>query len=212
MHEQKQQKSLRGNSYKWAISLGVVSLILAGCGTTTAAARPSSTKSSSPQATATTSSSASLKVGNALVQGKKTPVLENAKGMTLYYFTKDTPTQSNCTNNHNCDTIWHALTSSSSHVSASGLSGKVTVVNDVHGKQIAYNGHLLYLYSGDTKPGQALGEGFLHTWWVATPTLKPLTASHSSSSSNTSSSKSGSSAYGSGGSSSSSSSSSSSGW
>ncbi len=213
MNPQKGQKTQTTKAYTWGIGLTMLSFIVAGCGTTAAAASPNAVHSGTSAKSNSTASSVSLEGGNALVQGKKTQVLQSSQGMTLYYFTKDTPTQSNCTNAHNCDKIWHALTTSNRPASAAQLPGKLTIVKDVHGKQLSYNGHLLYLYSGDTKPGQALGEGFLHTWWVVTPTLKPLTAASSSSNSKSGTSNSGNSSYGSGGSSSSSSnSSSSSGW
>jgi len=201
----------RGKSrYLWGLGLGVLPFLIAGCGTTAAAAH-----ARNPESTRTTASSIRhavvLRVGKALVHGKKIPVVQTGNGMTLYYFTKDTPTQSFCSSAQHCDTIWHAMTATSSHVSAHGLPGRVTIVKDIHGRQLAYNGHLLYRYSADTKPGQALGEGILHTWWVATPTLTAATTTPANRGSRSSSSSSHSS-YGSGSSSSTGTSSSSGGW
>ncbi len=188
MHNLGHRKIKTNNGLKWAMGVGALSLLVAGCGTT--AAQASQTKaqaSSSASKVATTTNAAPIKLGTAQVNGTKTKVLQNSQGLTLYYFTKDTPTQSHCSKSSGCPSIWHPFTTSSNHVSVKGVSGTFTVVHDIHGKQMAYNGHLLYLYSGDTKAGQARGEGLLHTWWVATPSLKPLTASSSSSSSSSSS-------------------------
>jgi hypothetical protein len=41
------------------------------------------------------------------------------------------------------------------------------VVNDAHGGQVAYNGHLLYTFTGD-RPAQVTGQGF-QNFFVATP-------------------------------------------
>lgn len=138
--------------------------ILAGCGTTTksAAAYAATNKS--------TAGAALVEVHNASVRGKSEKVLANRNGFTLYYFTKDTRTVSHCTGA--CSLLWHPLLASSAKlIQPKGLPDRLTVVSDTHGRQIAYNGHLLYLYWADRKPGQAAGEGVLKEWWVATPSL-----------------------------------------
>jgi cell division protease FtsH len=48
-------------------------------------------------------------------------------------------------------------------------------VNDAHGRQVAYNGHLLYTFTGD-RPGQVTGQGF-QNFFVATPGLAPAASS-----------------------------------
>lgn len=60
-----------------------------------------------------------------------------------------------------------------------GVSGRLTVVQDAHGGQVAYNGHLLYTFTGD-QPGRVTGQGF-QDFLVATPGLaagsgSPVTA------------------------------------
>jgi hypothetical protein len=49
------------------------------------------------------------------------------------------------------------------------------VVNDAHGHQVAYNGHLLYTFVSD-HPGQVTGQG-VQDFFVATPGLTPITGS-----------------------------------
>lgn len=162
----------------------VLCLALVGCGTT-ASAPPASTGSSPANATATASgsSSSTVKVGTATVKGKKESVLTNSKGMTLYYFTSDTSTKVACTGS--CTSLWPPLLSKSgSPTAASSATGKLTVFTDANGKQVLYNGHPLYTYSGDTAPGQANGEGYAMGsghWWVATPTLAAGSGASSSS-------------------------------
>jgi len=55
-----------------------------------------------------------------------------------------------------------------------GVSGKLTVVNDAHGGQVAYNGHLLYTFISD-RPGQVTGQG-VQGFVVATPGIAPVAA------------------------------------
>lgn len=149
-----------------AVMLGA-SMALAACGST-APPTPSSGAAVAP-----------VKVGQATVKGKSTKVLTTPSGMTLYYFTSDTKTKSNCTGS--CASLWPPLLTSSKSLSdPSGLTKPFSVVKDGNGEQVEYDGHLLYTYSGDTQPGQALGEGLLGTWFVATPNMKSSSSSSSS--------------------------------
>ena len=71
--------------------------------------------------------------------------------------------------------LWPPLTSAAP---AAGLGGKLTVVNDVHGGQVAYNGHPLYTFIGD-RPGRVTGQG-TQGFLVVTPGIAPITTSPSS--------------------------------
>jgi Aldo/keto reductase family len=60
-----------------------------------------------------------------------------------------------------------------------GSGGReLTVVNDAHGSQVAYNGHLLYIFTYD-RPGQVNGQDF-QDFFVATPGIAPIAASPAS--------------------------------
>ena len=48
------------------------------------------------------------------------------------------------------------------------------MVNDAHGPQVAYNGHVLYTFISD-HPGQVTGQG-VQNFFVATPGLAPISA------------------------------------
>ena len=58
---------------------------------------------------------------------------------------------------------------------ASGVNGKLTMLNDVNGHQVTYNGHPLYTFADD-QPGQVTGQG-IQNFFIATPGLTPLTTS-----------------------------------
>jgi predicted lipoprotein with Yx(FWY)xxD motif len=126
----------------------------------------------STPATATTSSAPALiHTATATVKGTSKTILTNAQGMTLYYFTPDTPTTSMCTTG--CSEIWPALlvTGSSAPTSSAALPGTLAVHTNANGNQVEYNGHFLYTFSGDSAPGQTNGEGIRGKWFVATPDL-----------------------------------------
>ena len=109
------------------------------------------------------------------VKGHDESVLANASGRTLYYFTKDSATKVACT--AACAKLWPPLVlKSGTVVGARGVTGKFTIVTDPNGRQVAYNGHPLYTFSSDKKPGQATGQGFKGLWWVATPVLTAAVA------------------------------------
>jgi predicted lipoprotein with Yx(FWY)xxD motif len=81
-------------------------------------------------------------------------VLTNAKGFTLYWFTLDTPTTSKC--NGACARYWPPL--KGPVTAGPGVMGKLGTIKRTDGStQATYDGHPLYTYIGDTRPGQAAG-------------------------------------------------------
>src|SRR5260370_21654026 len=98
-------------------------------------------------------------------------VLTEAQGMTLYYFTVDSATQSTCSSS--CAQMWHPLlfTGSGGPSSSTPLAGKLSVKMDANGSQIEYNGHPLDTSSDDTAPRQPHAHCRLPLWFVVTPNL-----------------------------------------
>ena len=81
-------------------------------------------------------------------------MLTNAGGFTLYWFAPDTATRSNCSGS--CTAYWPPLTG----IPAAGpdVTGRLgTITRSDGATQATYNGHPLYTYIGDTRPGQANG-------------------------------------------------------
>lgn len=93
-------------------------------------------------------------------------ILTTADGMTLYLFTPDTPTTSACTGG--CLSAWPALTGEA--VVGEGLDGAMVAAFDRGDgtMQLTYNGHPLYLFSGDTQPGDVTGQGSGGSWFAVT--------------------------------------------
>lgn len=106
------------------------------------------------------------------LSGKATTVLANAQGMTLYFFDGDTANASACTGA--CGQTWPALTVTGSSVTGTaGVSGTLATLSDPNGKQVTYNGHPLYIYSGDHAQTDATGDGIEGKWHAAYPGLIP---------------------------------------
>jgi predicted lipoprotein with Yx(FWY)xxD motif len=112
-----------------------------------------------------------VRMATATVKGNAETILATPQGLTLYYFTPDTATKVACTGG--CAKAWPPLhfTGSDTPLGDASLSGPLSVLNGANGNQVEYNGHLLYIYSGDTAPGQTNGAGLFGKWFVCTPSL-----------------------------------------
>ena len=152
-----------------------IALFIVACGNATTSGGgsygggSSTPPASTPNAGGT--SSAVIQTATVSVKGQSQTVLTNAKGLTLYYFTPDSATQSACSGQ--CAQTWPPLffTGSGAPTSSANLSGKLSVLQDVNGSQVEYNGHLLYAFAGDKAAGQTNGQGLFGKWYVATPDL-----------------------------------------
>jgi len=81
-------------------------------------------------------------------------VLTNAKGLTLYWFTPDSPTASAC--NGTCTAYWPPVVGVPQ--AGPGVTGRLGTIRRADGStQATYAGHPLYTYVGDHAPGQANG-------------------------------------------------------
>jgi predicted lipoprotein with Yx(FWY)xxD motif len=154
--------------------LGLAAVAAAG-GVTAAAATGSPASSAPPARSAPAAGpgagTATVRTTLATVGGRTAAILVNGQGLPLYYYRPDTATRSLVTGG--LARLWPPLTSAAP--TAAGVTGKVTVVRDTHGSQVAYNGHLLYTFTSD-RAGQATGQGF-QNFFVATPDLALVTNS-----------------------------------
>ncbi len=124
------------------------------------------------------SASYAVTVATATVDGKPTKILADARGLALYSLSSEKAGASACTGG--CAQAWPPLLSTGRPTAPSSVPGKLTVVHTANGAQVAYNGHLLYRYAGDTKPGQANGDDQKGPaggeWYVVTIIPKTSTA------------------------------------
>jgi predicted lipoprotein with Yx(FWY)xxD motif len=143
--------------------------VAAGGGITAAAA--TGAPPAGPAPAAHSGAAATVRTALATVGGRTETVLVTAQGLPLYYYRPDTATRSLVTGG--LATLWPPLTSAAP--TAAGANGKLSVVRDAHGSQVAYNGHLLYTFTSD-RAGQVTGQGF-QNFFVATPALAALSKS-----------------------------------
>ncbi len=130
-------------------------LTVAACGSSPSGGSGGS--SSSPSASAPSSSANAASAGTVVKTAKigGATVLTNSKGFALYWFAPDTPTTSKC--NGSCAQFWPPLPGP---VTGSGIMGTFgTITRSDGSKQATFDGHPLYTYKGDTKPGEATGNG-----------------------------------------------------
>ena len=151
-----------------SISLAAAAAVGGGI---TAAAATTSTSHASSRPTASQHAAATVRTVQATVGGKTETILVNSQGLPLYYYLSDTAAKSVVTGG--LAALWPPLTSASP--AATGLTGKLAAIMDIHGNQVAYNGHLLYTFADD-QAGQVTGQG-VQGFFVATPGLTPITGS-----------------------------------
>ena len=158
---------------RWAPAvLAIPALLLAACASSTAPSTASgSTKSASAMSTKSSSmggSSGMSSSGSATLEKIKTaigPVLADAKGLTVYWYAKDTKMSSACTGS--CATAWPPVTGKPAAAMGVRLVGKFGTITRAGGVlQATYKGHPLYTYAGDSAPGQVKGNGVGGVWHV----------------------------------------------
>jgi predicted lipoprotein with Yx(FWY)xxD motif len=162
---------------RWWVAPGVAAAaaLLAACGSSSASGSGSSSSSGSGGSTASGAAAAAPVKPSTSAAGLKSvttaagnKVLTTAQGFTVYEFANDTPTKSAC--NATCLTFWPALTGMPSGAGLTGTFGTIMGTGGI--TQATYDGHPLYLFVKDTKPGQISGNGVNTSgglWYALTP-------------------------------------------
>jgi predicted lipoprotein with Yx(FWY)xxD motif len=113
--------------------------------------------------------------GGARVDLGKSPlgrIIVDSKGITLYDFPPDKGTTSVCYGA--CAALWPPLITKGKPVAGPGVrSSLLSTTKRKDGKlEVTYNGHPLYYFVSDRKPGQTTGQAldqFGGPWWVLSP-------------------------------------------
>ena len=169
----------------------VVVLTLAACssgGGASAAAStaptsaPSAAMSEAPSASAEASAMASAPASpstSATISIKTTPlgdIVVDSQGRTLYAFEKDSGGKPTCYGG--CAAAWPPVLTRGAPGRAGRLPGALGTTRRRDGaRQVTYDGHPLYYYTGDVSPGQILCQNvneFGGTWLVVSPSGKPV--------------------------------------
>jgi predicted lipoprotein with Yx(FWY)xxD motif len=155
-----------------ALAVPLVALVAAGCG--------SSDNTSTASAKTTGGSSATVSVASTGL-GK---ILVDSKGRTLYLWEKDSAGKSACSGG--CAEAWPPLRASGKPTAGGGAKASLlgTIPRSDGKPQVTYDGHPLYGYQGDSKPGDTTGQGstgFGAPWYVLAPTGNDITTASSGS-------------------------------
>ena len=104
-------------------------------------------------------------------------ILVDCKGITLYDIVKDKHGTSTCY--CACAALWPPLTTTAKPHAGKGVrTSLLGTTKRRDGKlEVTYNGHPLYYFVTDRKPGQTTGQGvnqFGGPWWVLSPVGKEI--------------------------------------
>jgi predicted lipoprotein with Yx(FWY)xxD motif len=95
-------------------------------------------------------------------------ILVDARGMSLYLYTKDAPSTSNCYDQ--CAAAWPPLLTDTSPMGPDAVaSGLGTTTRTDGATQVTYNGRPLYYWAKDQKPGDVTGQNVGGVWFVVNP-------------------------------------------
>ena len=104
-------------------------------------------------------------------------ILVDSKSISLYDFPPDKGTTSVCYGA--CAALWPPVLTHGKPVAGPGVRASLLgTTKRKDGKlEVTYNGHPLYYWVGDHKPGQTTGQGlnqFGAPWWVISPAGKEI--------------------------------------
>jgi predicted lipoprotein with Yx(FWY)xxD motif len=172
------------------LSAFAVAALLSGCGggsTTTApssAAATTAPASSAPAASASASGSSAPAAASELkvADSKAGQIVVDGKGMSVYYFTKDTKGSGTSACTGGCLASWPPVTTTSATPSVEGVMGTVGTIATPDGKkQVTINGMPIYYYGKDKAAGDITGQGVNSSWYLVAPSGDMVTAAPSAS-------------------------------
>ena len=104
-------------------------------------------------------------------------ILVDSRGISLYDFPPDKGTTSVCYGA--CAALWPPVLTHGKPLAGPGVRASLLgTTKRKDGKlEVTYNGHPLYYWVGDHKPGQTTGQGlnqFGGPWWVLSPRGKEI--------------------------------------
>jgi predicted lipoprotein with Yx(FWY)xxD motif len=93
--------------------------------------------------------------------------LTDGNGNSLYIFLMDTSNKSACSDA--CAANWPPLYGSAKPADGLDAAKFGTLMRPDGTMQVTFNGHPLYLWSKDAKPGDVTGQGIKNVWYVVSP-------------------------------------------
>jgi predicted lipoprotein with Yx(FWY)xxD motif len=157
----------------WIGTAMAAALLVAGCSSDSSTTAATTTLPEPPVNTVVTTVPSDI---TPLVNVATNPlgqILVDQQGMTLYILTADPPGTSTCVDT--CATAWPPLTAAIV-TTGQGLIGQdfVLIPRPDGTQQISANGQPLYRFSGDSKAGDAKGQGLNNSWYVVGVDGQPI--------------------------------------
>jgi predicted lipoprotein with Yx(FWY)xxD motif len=158
---------------RWWAAAGLAAataMLAAACGSSGAGGSGTGSGSSSPASAPSSPSTSGSGIKTAST--KIGTVLTNSAGFTLYWFAIDTSTASKCYGT--CAHYWKPVLGKVTAASGVSLPDTFGTIKRTGGQvQATYDGHPLYTYVGDTKPGLTSGNQINISgglWYAVSPT------------------------------------------
>ncbi|WP_382304590.1 hypothetical protein [Herbiconiux sp. UC225_62] len=149
-----------------ATAAAVALLALAGC---------SSTGSSDTSANSSSGDSGTAEIATA--NSSLGEIVVDGKGMTAYFFDKDTAGSGTSACTGDCAKLWPAIESATTTPVVDGVSGTVATIKGVDGgNQITIDGRPIYTFANDKKPGDVAGQGVGGIRFAVSPSGEELTS------------------------------------
>jgi predicted lipoprotein with Yx(FWY)xxD motif len=157
---------------KLAAPLAVALLAAAACSSGSSSSSGSTSSSAAGSASSTSSTVITTKTSSG------GSFLTNGAGRAVYLFMADSTGKSTC--DGACAAAWPPVIATAQPTAAGGAqaSGLSTITRSDGTKQVTYDGHPLYYFTGDTGPGTDKGQGldnFGAEWWLVAPTGASIT-------------------------------------
>ncbi|MGY2744843.1 COG4315 family predicted lipoprotein [Arthrobacter sp. UYCu723] len=169
------------------LSAFALAALLSGCAggggtttpTTTAAAPATSAPAASAPATSAAASSAPASAMAAelnVAESKLGKIVVDGKGMSVYYFTKDTKDSGTSACTGGCLTAWPPVLTTSDAPAVEGVTGTLGTITTPEGKkQVTINGMPIYYFEKDKAAGDILGQDVNKVWYLVAPSGEMIT-------------------------------------
>jgi predicted lipoprotein with Yx(FWY)xxD motif len=166
------------------VKIGVpvaAALLAAACGSSSSGSAASSPPATSAHPAASTSNAGASTTGTVIktVAGSTGAFLTDKSGRAVYLWVKDPMGKSMCSGA--CAGAWPPVTTTGTVTASGGVkaSDLGTITRSDGTKQVTYDGHPLYYFSGDSGAGQTTGQGsdsFGAKWWLVSPSGAQITS------------------------------------
>ncbi|MDQ0819276.1 putative lipoprotein with Yx(FWY)xxD motif [Arthrobacter sp. V4I6] len=165
------------------LSAFAVAALLSGCagggGSTAPTAPPAPAATSAPPASPTPAPAAATELK--VAESKLGPIVVDGKGMSVYYFTKDTKDSGTSACTGGCLTAWPPVFTTSATPSVEGVTGTLGTITTPDGKkQVTINGMPIYYFEKDKAAGDILGQGVNSVWYLVAPSGEMITTAPAS--------------------------------